>query len=439
MNAEEICESVKRKIRPSEDEIKTLENVAEEVSRRLNKILRNHPEIEWKFLGSYARNTWLRNQKEIDVFLLFPPDTDIQELENTALDIGKKVLDEYEISYAEHPYVKGKVNGVNVEIVPCYRIKEAREMKSAVDRTPLHHEYLVDKIRGLEDDVRLLKQFLKANGLYGAEHRVKGFSGYLCELLVLHHGGFLPLIKKASKWKRNTVIFPLEKETNGESFSVIDPVDPRRNVASNLSLDNLAKFVELCQDFLETPSEEFFFRKTFIPEKENLKKIIEERRTCILVLEFPRPDLVDDSLYPQLDRALKKISSILDAYDFEVMRDSRYSTPEKCFLIWECAHSELPSIKLHHGPPFDLHHHAKKFRRKPRYGRPFIKNGRYMVYIKRKYVKPSECIVDTILNSELGRHVTQKLREEFILYTGTDVVKINELYEHIYEFLSVRT
>ncbi len=438
MSPEEVCDSVKAKIRPSEKEMEKLKKVGDEISRRMKSVLKDHRDIEWKFLGSYARNTWLRGQEEIDVFLLFPPEMDNEELEQAGLEIGKRLLDEYEISYAEHPYVKGRVMDVEVEVVPCYRIRHAGEMKSAVDRTPLHHEYLSDRIRGLEDDVRLLKQFLRANDLYGAEHKVKGFSGYLCELLILHHNGFLPLVRDAREWKRNTVIYPCEGKTEDDTFTVVDPVDPERNVAANLSLDNLARFVELCQDFLESPSEEFFFPRRHVPDREELGRIIEDRNTAILVLEFPRPELVDDSLYPQLDRALRKITMELERHDFEVMRDSRYSTDSKCYLMWECAHSQLPSIRLHSGPPFDLHKHAIKFRKKIRYGRPFIRDGRYMVYVKRKYVRPEECIVDMALNSDLGKHVSEKIRDEFVLYSGADVSEISDIRMHLYDFLSVR-
>ena len=101
------------------------------------------------------------------------------------------MLDSYEIRYAEHPYVHGIVKGVEVDVVPCYRLKDASRIKSAVDRTPFHHEWLKDRIKGKENEVRLLKGFLKANGLYGAEYKVRGFSGYLCELLIMFYGSFV--------------------------------------------------------------------------------------------------------------------------------------------------------------------------------------------------------------------------------------------------------
>jgi len=36
----------------------------------------------------------------------------------------------------------------------------------------------------MKDDVRLLKQFLQSNSVYGAEIAKQGFSGYVAEVLV---------------------------------------------------------------------------------------------------------------------------------------------------------------------------------------------------------------------------------------------------------------
>ena len=178
---------------PDEEEVKRAREAEEEIRRRLEKF-----DVEYKFVGSYARNTWLKGNLEIDVFLLFPEDLPREELEKRGLEIGKTILDSYEIRYAEHPYVHGKVKGVEVDVVPCYKVKDPSNIKSAVDRTPFHHEWLKDRIKGKENDVRLLKRFLKVHGIYGAEYKVRGFSGYLCELLIVFYGSFENLVREAT-------------------------------------------------------------------------------------------------------------------------------------------------------------------------------------------------------------------------------------------------
>jgi len=202
MDISEIIDQALELVIPSKGEVEKAMKAEEELRKRLDDILKSYPQLEYRFLGSYARNTWLRGNLEIDVFILFPEETPIEELERIGLEIGKAVVDEYELRYAAHPYVHGKVFGVEVDVVPCYKLKSPDKIKSAVDRTPFHHDWLKDRIKGKENDVRLLKQFLKANGIYGAEYKVRGFSGYLCELLVVFYGSFLDVVKNAVKLTR---------------------------------------------------------------------------------------------------------------------------------------------------------------------------------------------------------------------------------------------
>ncbi len=127
---------------------------------------------------------------------------------------------------------------MDVDLVPCYHVDSATRIQSAVDRTPFHTRYITDRINGLIDDVLLLKQFTKAGGIYGSDQMTEGFSGYLCELLILYYGGFTPLIRAAATWRPGLVI-DIENHVAkkfDEPLVVIDPVDPKRNVAAAVSL-----------------------------------------------------------------------------------------------------------------------------------------------------------------------------------------------------------
>ena len=85
------------------------------------------------------------------------------------------------VEYAEHPYVSGKIGKFSLDIVPCYGIENCEKIISAVDRTPLHNEFLVlsNSKKNLSNDVRLLKKFLKGISVYGSDLKTAGFSGYL--------------------------------------------------------------------------------------------------------------------------------------------------------------------------------------------------------------------------------------------------------------------
>ncbi|MEM3391258.1 MAG: nucleotidyltransferase domain-containing protein, partial [Archaeoglobaceae archaeon] len=116
----EILNEALRISTPSEEEVAIAKRAEKVLRERLNKL-----GVEYVFLGSYARNTWLRNNLEIDVFIFFQRDVKKEELEPRIVELGKKVLDEIELRYAEHPYVHGRVAGVEVDLVPCYKVESA--------------------------------------------------------------------------------------------------------------------------------------------------------------------------------------------------------------------------------------------------------------------------------------------------------------------------
>ncbi|WP_457550788.1 CCA tRNA nucleotidyltransferase [Archaeoglobus sp.] len=405
---------------PDREEVERAKLAELELRKRLDSVLKNYPQLEYRFLGSYARNTWLKGNLEIDVFILFPEGTPIEELERIGLEIGKAVVDEFELRYAAHPYVHGKVLGVEVDVVPCYKLKSPERIKSAVDRTPFHHDWLKDKIKGKENDVRLLKQFLKANGIYGAEYKVRGFSGYLCELLVVFYGSFLDVVKNAIKWTRDTVIDVPNGSVyrkKGGSFFVVDPVDPKRNVAANLSLDNLAKFVQLCRNFLKKPSIDFFLLKEFDLDEDEFRR--EDR--VVVVVAFDRPDVVEDNLYPQLEKACRVV--VNNTREFQPLRFG-FTADDRCYLIFEFGVRELSRFYKHMGPIFEDEENVERFLK--RNEKVFIENGRFWAFKERKHVKPSEAVTEVIKKNwkGMGKDVGEKLKEGFEIYVGEDVLKI---------------
>lgn len=429
-DVERVLEEALPLVVPSEEEVRKAREAEEELRRRLERVLKDHPELEYRFLGSYARNTWLRGNLEIDVFILFPENVPMEELERVGLEIGKAVVDEYELRYAAHPYVHGKVKGVDVDVVPCYKLKSAEKIKSAVDRTPFHHDWLKDRIKGKENEVRLLKKFLKVAGIYGAEYKVRGFSGYLCELLIVFYGSFLDVVRNATKWTRNTVIdVPAGKvyRKRGSGFFVVDPVDPKRNVAANLSLDNLAKFVLLCREFLKRPSKDFFIeREAEVPSDEELAREIAERGTGLCVVVFDRPDVVEDNLYPQLEKACRRVHEFLKRENFLPLRSGFFVDGDRCYLVFETQVKELSRIRRHEGPPFEEEDHVERFLRKERKYEPFLENGKLWVYVERRSWRVEDAIAEFVRREwrAMGKNVGEVIREGFEMLVGEDVLKV---------------
>ena len=135
-------------VAPSASGAARLDRVALKVESMLKDALVGiSPTPEISLGGSYARGTWLRGSFDVDYFMLYPPDYPREKLETEAVQTAQKALSGYRINlrFAEHPYVEGFVDGVRVNLVPCYRVALG-EWKSAADRSPHHTKYIVSKM-----------------------------------------------------------------------------------------------------------------------------------------------------------------------------------------------------------------------------------------------------------------------------------------------------
>ena len=204
MNAVE--EEVLRRIVPSPEVVASIKDRADRLKEMVESYVASHGiDAEARFTGSYSKNTYL-SDPDLDLFLLFPPETDPEDLKRIGLKAGEDILHGMRM-YSDHPYTRGVFEGLDVDMVPCFHIDSTEHMKSAVDRTPFHTAFVKSR---LDDDgcnqVRLLKKFMKGIGAYGAEQDSRGFSGYLCEILVVKYRTFDNVLRAASKWRNGTVI-----------------------------------------------------------------------------------------------------------------------------------------------------------------------------------------------------------------------------------------
>ena len=192
--------------RPTPEEETTLEAMVHDLLAAVQAVLRDRGWEAKPFVsGSVAKGTHLTGA-DVDLFVAFPADLPREDLEKRGLALGE-LLERGVHMYAEHPYTRGFYRGFQVEIVPCYRITDASQRMTAVDRTPLHVDYVLGHLNGGQaDQIRLLKSWSEGIGLYGAEAKIRGFSGYLCELLVLKYGSFRGVLEASQGWRRGVVI-----------------------------------------------------------------------------------------------------------------------------------------------------------------------------------------------------------------------------------------
>lgn len=365
---ESVFSSVLPKIKPGATETRESFEAAGSLARKLERVVPQSVEI--RLAGSLAKGTNLSGNNEFDIFLLFPKSYPHHEMTLMGISYARKAFSGMRTAsrHAEHPYLQVFSGEYHADIVPAYKISDISERGSSVDRSPLHTEYVNARLDAKgKDDVRLLKRFMKNFDIYGAELRVEGFSGYLCELLIVKYGSLLKLMEAAAAWKQPA--FDIEGHHKGkdvrELFNsplvVIDPVDPKRNVAAVVAQTSLSRFVFECRRFLAGPSAKFFFSEKRARGAAEIRTMMKKRGTKCLAVVFPAPDVVPDILWPQLKKTAQALVRGLCARDFSVFGYYHWSDGSECAILFELDRWELPPVKKAVGPSMNFASDVKAF------------------------------------------------------------------------------
>ncbi|WP_336021699.1 CCA tRNA nucleotidyltransferase [Halobellus salinisoli] len=441
-----VIERVRERVTPDAEEREAMRAAVAELTARIEaEIDARGIDADVVQVGSTARGTWLAGDRDIDLFVRFPADLNRETLERYGLDIGNAVLPDGHEEYAEHPYVTGAFDGFDVDLVPCYDVGDGSALQSAVDRTPHHNAYLLERIDDdLAGEMRVFKQFLKGIGVYGSNLRTEGFSGYLSELLVLEHGDVATLLSAAADWHPPVVFDPEDHaaRSHDDPLVMVDPTDPARNVAAVCSAENVARLQHYARKFLAEPREDLFESRTPDPiDPDAVRAHLDRRGTTPVAVVFDAPDLVDDQLYPQLRKSLSGVRDELDRRGFEPIR-AMYAADERAVLLVELSHLTLPSIERHDGPPVHVRHHAEGFYEAyahegsdpgdgndtpPESYGPFVDGDRYVVERDREYTDAAALLRSPELFSVgLGAQIETALSADYDVLVGDEVATLCE-------------
>jgi tRNA nucleotidyltransferase (CCA-adding enzyme) len=414
---EEICAQVLKRVTPSESERKKVQELARKLTEEVERAAKEKQlEAVVRVEGSVAKNTWLRDCPEIDVFMQVPVTTPREAFGTVCLEIAKKATEGYRQieRFAEHPYLEAIADdNIYVNIVPCYKVEQGKWI-SATDRTPFHTDYVKPLLNEqMSQEVRLLKRFMKGVGVYGAEIKVGGFSGYLCELLVLNYGSFAEVLQSATDWKDRTIIDYQKhykkaddaKKSFEEPLVMVDPVDKGRNVAAAVRKEKYDDFVAASRAFLKAPDIKFFYP----PETEALEPIelankINARGSTIVFIKFEEAAAVPDVLWGQLYRSQRSLRKLVEQNDFKVLRDTVWSNEKNLnVFVFEVENRSLPNMKRHLGPPLRKKVEGDNFLGKhvgadSTVSGPRVEEGRWVVDVKRKHTD-----IVNMLKQRLGK------------------------------------
>lgn len=342
--------------------------------------------------GSMAKNTFLKDDFDADIFVKF----DIKYKTDDISKLLKGVIkDKFKFEV-----VKGSRDYYHVfdkmlfELVPVLDVSRIADANNVIDMSPLHVEYFKRKGAGLEDEVRLLKQFMKANRVYGAESYVNGFSGHVVDLLVIKYGSFLKVLKASVKWSGTVVIdlerklkdplMELDKAKTSGPLVIVDPVQDNRNAAAALGFDCFNSFVRAADSFLKSPSYDFF-------EKTSAKDIMIERIDEGDLFEFVIDPLDgnDDISGTKVLKVLEFLINRLNDLNFKVL-DFKwdFDRPSYAYILVDTC--ELEPVEVVRGPPLSAKPHCDAF--KSKHDDTFERDGFLYANIERKFVRSDSAL-----------------------------------------------
>ncbi len=434
-----VEDEVLSRVRPTPEQDDRIASVLKDLLERVREVaLYFKLDVEPFPAGSVAKATHLKDP-DIDMFMLFPPEIPMDVVAEKGLDIARSIMDGEE-RFAQHPYLRGTYGGFQVDLVPAYRLTDTKTLKTAVDRTPFHVAFVTRRLRPEQrDEVRLLKQFLKGVGTYGAEEATQGFSGYLVELLVMRFDTFQGALKALAGLRAGTVLDlfdmlppadrPDAKDVGrfDDPLVVIDPVDPSRNVASPVSAQSLGLTIQAAREYLEEPRLAFFFppKPDALPP-ERLRNTLEVRETKVLALRFDIFHENPDVVHGQLRKAVKAIARLCNLQGFPVLHAAHRVLADECLILLEFEVAALPAVAVHHGPRAgegnDTEFLAKWSKDSRTLSGPYVEEGQWRVDVYRAQTHVEELLRAELGSMNLGKQLSKQLESGVKMLTSEELL-----------------
>src|SRR3989344_226171 len=369
-------------IKPTEEEKRSIKKLIESVLKKI-KI----EDAKFELGGSYAKDTFLTGNYDIDVFVKFPykkyRNKDISEMLHKKLGFGHKRI------HGSRDYFQLQRKKYTFEFIPVLDIKNSSQAKNITDVSPLHKKWVKQHLKN-PDEVRLVKKFCRAQEVYGAESYIKGFSGYVLEILIVHYGSFFNFIKAVSKWilpvyidvsrhykNKEEALKKINKSKTSNGLIIVDPTQKERNAAAAISKEKVSMLINSCKEYLRNPSDEFFIEK-----KLNIKDlVVESGENNLLLGKIKTFKGKKDVMGSKLVKIYDYVKNKLKYAGFNVIKSGWYFNKDS--LIYYIVKDEVLHDKItHSGPPLKEKRHVEEFKKK--HGNYKISKGKIYVELERE-------------------------------------------------------
>ena len=138
--------------------------------------------------------------------------------------------------------------------------------------------------------------------------------------------------------------------------------------------------------------------------------------------------MVDDQLYPQLEKSLAGLEGALERAGFDPLRSASFAHGTAVLFV-ECGVAELPAVERHRGPPVGVREHAEGFFESyaadDEVTGPFVDGeGHYVVERPREARTPDELLEAKLFDVSLGPHVESALADDHEVLVGDEVADL---------------
>ena len=363
--------------------------------------------------GSYAKDTWLLGDYDVDVFVLFGK----KHAHESLSDLLAKALEPWnpERLHGSRDYFQiknGIEKGIAYEFVPVLDIKKSSDAKNTTDFSPLHVAWVTAKGKKLKNDIRLFKKFCKANQVYGAESYIRGVSGHVADLLIIEYDGFLNALKAIKKWKPKVILDSRNvyegkamlimnaSKTEGPLI-IVDPVQPERNAASAFSQEKCDLLIKASQKFMKKPSRAFF-------EEQHLDwKRLQQKKCLVKFSCVPldgKPDVVGTKMLKVFEYVREQLA------EFGVQHagwEWKETSPATMWFVLK--HAKISDTVVVQGPPLSMKEHVLHFKQKHKH--TFVKGKKILANVSREHAR-AELLAQHLLSSGFVQERVKSCRLE---------------------------
>lgn len=435
----EVLTKVAAECLPTQAEEEKLKLKIDEFMQKLKQAAKNNKiNAEIMLGGSAAKGTFLKKDFDVDVFIRFDysyKDKPLSELLegllnslNNSLKSPLKNITAFKFVrvHGSRDYFQAEYKGIHYELIPVLYVTDTKKALNVTDMSPLHVEWLkkhlndnklndtkINENKSLRKEILLAKLFCKAQGCYGAESYIQGFSGHVLDILLVNYCSFLNLLKASQKWKQFDVI-DVEKHGTSNQLNqskispliIIDPLQPDRNAAAALSAEKFELFKQKAKEFLANPSPEVFVKKDYsLADLKKLKTNLASAKLIILNVKAldGKEDIVGAKLLKSYTHILKNLQLnefTMTASGWKWDKRDKAKKAEFWFVVKE---SQLSDTALRMGPPLKETHSVEAF--KAKHPNAFVKDNRLYANVKRQF-KTSEKLIASLIKDE---YVSEKV------------------------------